>query len=179
MKANEAYFKRLHGAWQWTAEFRIKSWMGLWTSPIRWPHKLRVIGMLLSQRLFGKLSLWTRVEFQENSQIVRHSLKLTSWGVPFYRSEKRISLDTDGFGLLIDGEEYFWPTIRKPITFSHYQARVSELKTSANYRWPLFEFPFPCETRLGNGEGFIRLDAEWLECLFQMTDRSLEELNRR
>jgi hypothetical protein len=179
MGPNEKYFLRARGPWRWTVQFKLISLNGLWRSSIHWTHKIRAVGMLLNQLIFGKFSMWTCVEFEENSLRVKHLLRLTKWGIVFYRSEKRISPDPNGFDLVIDGEEYFWPIISKPEPFKNLKGRVDPSFTSAKYQWPLFGLPSNCETLLGKDQGIIRLDSGWLQSTFQLTSGSMVELNLR
>lgn len=179
MNTNEKYFNRVRGTWNWLATFQLLSLTGLLKSSIRWDHKIRAIGLILNQIVFGPFSMQSEVDLIESSKQVLHLLKLTKWGMVFYISNKRIALDSNGSDLLLEGEEYFWPFLNSPQSFKNFKARVDDNITSAKYEWPLFGACVQCETLLGNDQGRILLDAGWLRCTFQLTSTSLEELKRR
>lgn len=178
MKTNEKYYQRVIGDWYFTVTFKIISLKGLLFSSINWTHKVRTIAMLFNQMLFGKFAMQTQIEFDLESGKARHFLQLTKWGFTFYRSEKRLILDGNGFDLCFDGEEYFWPLLSRPETFRSFKGHVNENFTSATYQWPLFNLPFHCQTLLDKDQGLILLDAGWLQCKFKMTENSIRKLNQ-
>lgn len=179
MKINERYFNRILGSWKWTARFQLVSSSGLLLAPILFEHKIRVFGLIFVQKLFGPFLMSSEVKFERASQIVLHHLELSKWDLVFYRSEKRITLDSNGTGLVLEGEEYFWPFLKRPQVFNDFTAQVSANFTSAKYQWPLFGACVQCETFLGGDQGTIRIDAKWLRCLFELTPVSMSELKKR
>ena len=76
MRANQAYFYRNHGPWNWAVEFNILSWKGLWHADIPFVSKICVSALVAMQWLPGPIQMWTRVISEESQKVVRHFTKM-------------------------------------------------------------------------------------------------------
>jgi hypothetical protein len=179
MNPNEIYFQRTEGEWSWLAHFSLLSWRALWTSSISFGNKLRVTLMILSQNLFGRFAMWTRVSLLKERGLVQHSLELKKWGIIFYHSEKIFRLDPDGHDLQLEGEDAYWPLLIRKSKFSGLSGRVLGSTTEAVYQMPLFGCAFDCRTFLGPDQGFIHFETTWMHAEFVLDQPSQAILKSR
>ena len=177
LKRNQAYFHRHRGDWHWQARFRVKSWLGLLTASLEPAHKLRLIGMMLGQKLAGPYHLHTYVEPQGDT--VRHLTVFSKWGLCFLYSEKVITLYPDGERLSLSGQEHYWPEMTKASRFGPLPGRVLASGLEAEYLMPLLNLSCAFSTRLDGEIGRIRLDAGWLSAEIELTPASMARLRRR
>jgi hypothetical protein len=179
MNPSETYFSRNRGEWSWVAEFRVRSWAGLWRSALSFPNKLRVVALMATQLFLGRFSMWTLVHFPAGAGQVNHFTRIRKWGITFLRSEKIFHFQEDGVGLRIEGEESFWPRLAKAYPFSPTKGAVAESATEASYQMPFFGQPSDCRAHLGPPWGEIRLENEWASVKFSLTPAANAELLRR
>ncbi len=179
MQPSKIYFYRNRGQWDWNVEFNCLSYRDLWSANLPLVNKLRLSAFGFSQRVFGRFSMWTQVEFRKGEKVVLHSIRLKKWRITFYRSEKEFELDSDGRTVRLRGVEYFWPFICLPVSFEPLSGAVDESTTGASYQMPLAGTSCDCQTHLDQPEGYITIQTPWPKGRFSLTESSVERLASR
>lgn len=179
MKPNLVYFNRNAGEWNWAAQFKITSWMEFKSSPLSVLNKLRLMGLVLSQWMLGQFQMWTKVEIVENQFEVRHSTRINKWGISWYRSEKIFKLDPDGHGIHLQGFEYLWPAMFRPVPFKPQGGTVDSSATTATYQMPFLGSFVNCVVIMDGLTGAIEINTSWLDGKFVLTKDSLQNLSMR
>jgi hypothetical protein len=123
--------------------------------------------------------MWTNVQFNERENVVRHSTKMSKWGLTVYRSEKNFLLLEDGCSLRLEGVEYFWPFSFLAIPFNPKTGAVSPSSTTATYKMPMGGTECDCQTFLDKPAGYIDIKAPGLNGRFCLTQESQEVLAKR
>ncbi len=176
MQIHESYFTKNQGEWNWQAKFQLKSLRALWVAPISIVAKAQVLTLIAAQFCLGSLRMWTRVDVAHLPRKVLHSTKLEKWGFTLYRSEKSFGLDADGKSLLIEGCEYFWPTLSTPVPFEPLRGEVEDSGNRAKYQMPLFGLACDCQTKLEQPLGKMILNSDWMVAEFSLTPESNHKL---
>jgi len=179
MNANEIYFQRNRGSWDWQMDFRVSSYRRLWKSQLSLLNKIRMSAFALAQTFLGPFEMWTHIDIPQGSPSVQHSTRMTKWGFLFYRSEKTFLLDDDGFGIRLEGVEYFWPLEFKAVPFSPSRGVVDSSTTRASYQMPLAGTACECQAYLGPSEGYIDVATPWLKGRFTLIESSRKVLESR
>lgn len=179
MKANEIYFERNQGPWNWTMRMEITNFKELWFSNLKLITKLRLTSFALGQKLFGQFNLFTHVELNKNDKKVFHSTSINKWGLALYKSQKTFLLLDDGESLLLEGVEFFWPLIFKRVPFESMPGRVDKNTIHAYYKMPLAGTFCDCVAKLGPSEGFVELSTPWLSGRLILLSKSKQVLEQR
>ena len=179
MNPSEIYFYRNRGPWDWNVDLKILSYRDLWRDNIPLVSKIRLSMFSFSQAIFGSYSMWTKINFQKNSDVVYHSTKLRKWGITFYSSEKEFKLKNDGKTLHLQGEEFFWPLNFISVAFAPSLGEVDESTMGATYKMPLAGASCDCKSYLDQPSGYMKIHTPWLEGKISLIKPSQDILRQR
>jgi len=179
MKANQAYFYRNRGPWNWRVQFDFESWSVLWKAEISFFSKACLSVLAIVHRFLDPLQMWTCVGFQESSDLVRHSTKMKKCGLTIYRSEKTFILDKNGTDIRLEGKEYYWPLSFIGFPFVPTVGLVDASTTRASYQMPIAGAQCNCHAFLELPVGHIDITAPWIRGRFSLTDASNKTLQDR
>jgi len=179
MSPSAVYFHRNRGEWFFSVRFQILNWAKFWALPLPALQRLRLAAFVLSPKIFGPFSGKTFVTLKLEDNQVRHLTELRKWGVCFYRSEKNFALHEDGTGLTLNGFEFFWPLLRRGVSFPPQRGVVSESTVSGTYQMPLMGIPCHCEVTMSPEVGQILVSEDWIRGSFVLDAESMMRLRER
>jgi hypothetical protein len=179
MNANEAYFYRLRGHWNFDPWFRILNWKELAKSKATLFNKVRLIFFVSVQNIFGPYKMETEVDPTVGVGKVKHTTIVKKMGLQILRSEKIFHLDEDGTGVKLTGAEYYWPLISTAIEFAPMQGQIEKSATRAHYGMPLVGLQTRCEAIMEEPQAVIAIHLEWFEGIFKFTPESMAALKSR
>lgn len=179
VKPNQVYFYRNRGPWDWNVNFELKSWRDLWRSEAPFLSKISLSALILAQDFTGSLQMWTKVDFQESVSVVHHSTRMKKWGLTIYRSEKDFILEEDGYGIQLEGVEYYWPLGFLAIPFKSQRGIVDVSTTRASYQMPMAGIACDCQAILELPNGQIKISTPWFNGSFMLTEDSNNRLAKR
>ncbi len=179
LQPHQEYFYRNRGHWNWNVDFRVKSWEGMLHSQIPLEHKFRLVGFVLTQKIFGSFKMKTFVDLGTDPHQVGHTTEFFKSGICFFRSQKTFTLDQDGRRIRLKGQEYFWPFMKSGKGFIETSGIVDDPNVKAHYKMPMFGLPTDCEVVMAPNEGSMRLRGDWVEADFALMPLSLEVLKGR
>jgi hypothetical protein len=180
VQANQLYFHRNQGSWNWRVRFELVSWARLWRANISLFSKISLSLLVIVQRCFGEFKMWTDVDVAGLPNVVRHSTTMKKWGLTVYRSEKKFTLHENGTGIQLEGREYFWPLSFIGIPFPATHGSVDTgTPTRAIYQMPMAGTQCECRAFLEMPEGHINISSPFLTGRFSLTSESNEILRSR
>ena len=179
MTANQVYFYRNRGTWNWQVRFELMSWLVLWRADVSVVTKVCISMLIFAQRILGPFQMWTNVRLQESANLVRHSTKLIKFGFTIYRSEKIFFLSENGFEVRLEGKEYFWPLNFVGIPFPPTTGAVDASTTRASYQMPLAGTVCSCQAVLEIRGGSMDIATPWMKGRFSLTEASNKKLRER
>jgi hypothetical protein len=159
-RPNRRYYSTVRGPWTATFEFDVVDWGVFWSRPMGLIDRVRVIGMVVSRAILGRPRIDTRVEFDETGGAVRHELRVSKWGVPFFHSRETITLHEDGRGLTVAGEGRMFP-LMIPADLGEAGGEIDDSGTQARYSMQWMGGPMEIRTQLVDGGADIEMDAGW------------------
>lgn len=144
------YFRAKEGRWRGKIRFELTDPRGLQGSSLSPRDRWSLRSLSLASRL-SALTLTTTVDYagRGHRSEVRHTTRVSNFGVPVYRSEETIFLEGDGRSLRIEGREAFFPFLCSIGWVG--AGAVATDHDGAAYRIPCFGLTMEQETRMTAG----------------------------
>lgn len=144
------YFRAKEGRWRGRIRFELTDPRGLRASSLSFTEKWSFRSLSLASRL-SALVLSTGVDYASGGDRneVRHTTRVTNFGLPVYRSAETILLEGDGRRFRVEGREAFFPFLRRAAWSG--SGVVAADHDGASYRIPCFGLTMEQETRMTAG----------------------------
>ncbi len=95
MSPHRAYYRACVGAWRGRFELTVTDERALRDAPLSLADRMRFFMMRLAIRLFGAPGFATSVSLEGESAVI-HTTRIFQFGMPWFVSRERITLDPDG-----------------------------------------------------------------------------------